>query len=63
MAASSAGSTANSARGSSMVVVVVVTGVFLLLMGNPAKPGLLAFVRRSDHMMYHMVMGRREVLV
>jgi hypothetical protein len=36
----------------------------LLVVRNPAKPRLLlAAVADQDHMVYHMVMGRKEVLV
>ncbi len=45
-----------------MFEVMVVIG-FLLGVRNPAKPGRPAFAPEKDHMMYHMVMGRKEVLV
>jgi hypothetical protein len=35
----------------------------LLVVRNPAKPGLPVGVVDHDHMVYHMVMGRKEVLV
>ena len=39
--------------------------MFLLLVGGtqPSPTSRVADVRTIDHMMYHMVMGRREVLV
>lgn len=63
MAASSAGSTVSPAVGRSMVVVMVVIGA-LSLVRNPAKPEPpVAAAAAQNHMVYHMVMGRKEVLV
>jgi hypothetical protein len=61
----SAGSRADSVRGRSMVVVLEVIGVSLLLVRNPreAQPSPVIAVSRRNHMVYHMAMGRREVLV
>ena len=47
-----------------MVVVIVATGVPPSGWGTQPSPNLpFAVVRTIDHMIYHMVMGRREVLV
>ena len=37
--------------------------VLLLVVSNPAKPGRSASTPGRDHMVYHMVVGRKEVLV
>jgi hypothetical protein len=47
-----------------MVVVIVVTWCSSFWWGTQPSPTFRpAVVRTSHHMMYHMVMGRREVLV